>query len=111
MSSACADNCGPRRFEDRRPACSVVAAQIRPAERVGHDSEDPVLLDDATEAAKACADEPEAVIARTYGDNRITTARKKAREAAQTRAAEARAKAEAAAADPEPQPQPEGAAR
>jgi NADH-quinone oxidoreductase subunit M len=49
-----------------------------------------VLASDVTDAESACA-EPEALVAKTYGDGRVTTQRKDAREAAR-----ARAKAEAA---------------
>ena len=62
-----------------------------------------VMLDAEGDAAKACA-EPEAVlgiIGRTYGDGRVTTKRKAARDAARARA-EAAAAAPAQASAPKP---------
>ncbi len=74
----------------------------------------PVMASEVADAESACA-EPEVVVARTYGDERVTTQRKQARQGAQQRAeaaaqlaAEAQAEAAAASkkAPPARQPKP-----
>jgi len=59
-----------RSFETKRCVSIMTSSRRRP-----------VLMSGATEALEACA-EPQAVIAKTYGDGRVTTQRTKAREAA-----------------------------